>query len=86
MTQEDEIARASEVQTRHEKELMQKAHVVGVGVGLAKKDNKLTQQICLIVMVDEKVPLHELEPKDRIPPKIEGICTDVQETGIFTAQ
>lgn len=86
MAHEEEVARASAVQARHEQDLLKKAHVVGVGVGLSKKAGQLTQQVCLIVMVDKKVPLSQLAPEDRIPAELDGVCTDVQETGMFTAQ
>lgn len=86
MAHEEEVARASTVQARYEQDLLKKAHVVGVGVGLAKKAGQLTQQVCLIVMVDKKVPLSQLAPEDRIPAELDGVCTDVQETGMFTAQ
>lgn len=77
--------RVASVKARHEAELLRKAHVVGVAVGRAQRNAVSTDQICLIVMVDRKVPLSELQPKDLIPRQLEGVCVDVQEVGTLRA-
>jgi hypothetical protein len=81
---EDRMKHISSVQEKYTDELMQKAHVVGVGVGLAQEDGQYTNEISIVVMVDKKVPIHELEPEDRIPQELDGVRVDVQETGEFT--
>ena len=86
MSQEMQMARAQAVQEKYTDDLMSKDHVVGVGVGLAKKDGFYTQDIALVVMVDEKVPADQLPPEDYIPPELDGVRVDVQEMGVFTAQ
>jgi hypothetical protein len=85
MSQDEQTARASAIQAEYVDELMQKANVVGVAVGLAKKRGQVTNQIALVVMVSEKVPLDELAPEDRIPPMLDSVPVDVQEVGVFTA-
>jgi hypothetical protein len=37
-------------------------------------------------MVEQKVPLDQLAPEDRIPSELDGVPVDVQETGTFEAQ
>ena len=86
MAQEEKIARATAVQAKYIDELMRKRHVVGVAVGMAKQGGQYTQDVALVVMVDEKVPPHLLDPDDRIPEELDGVRVDVQETGTFTAQ
>jgi hypothetical protein len=83
----DEQARVTDVQTRYVDMLMQKPHVIGVAVGMRKRSGFLMQppQLCLVVMVDQKVDSESLPPEDRIPTEIEGIPVDVQEMGTFTA-
>ena len=71
----------TEVQVKYVDELMQKAHVVGVGIGLAKVNDEYTDELALVVLVDEKVPLEELDEEDQIPGELDGVRVDVQETG-----
>jgi hypothetical protein len=85
MNQPDQQAKITEVQARYADALMQKAHVVGVAIGLRKKDDVYTDEFCLVVMVDQKVPLDELAPEDQIPAEIEGVPVDVQAMGSFSA-
>ncbi len=73
--------RIAEVQVKYVDELMEKAHVVGVGIGLAKVDDEYTDEMALVVLVDEKVPLEELDEEDQIPSELDGVRVDVQETG-----
>ncbi|MGB7342310.1 MAG: hypothetical protein WBC91_25655 [Phototrophicaceae bacterium] len=77
--------RISAIQAKFAQDLMEKLHVVGVAIGLAMKDNEYTDELALVVMVDEKVPLEDLEEEDQIPSEIEGIRVDVQETGPIQA-
>lgn len=79
------MAELTQVQERHVDQLMRKPHVVGVGVGLRCRRGEFTEDMCLVVMVDEKVPNEALAPDDRIPPEIDGVPVDVQETGTFAA-
>lgn len=85
MNQSHQQAKITDVQARYADTLMQKAHVVGVAIGLRKKADVYTDEFCLVVMVDQKVPLDALTPQDRIPAEIEGVPVDVQEMGNFAA-
>jgi hypothetical protein len=74
------------VRERYEDELMGKANVQGVGIGLRMREGKPTGDLSLIVIVTHKVTETELEPEDLIPREIEGISVDVQEVGELEAQ
>lgn len=74
------------VKRAYEDELMSKANVVGVGIGLKQKDGAPTGEVALVVMVTHKVPLSQLDPKDVIPAELEGVPVDVQEVGEIRAQ
>jgi hypothetical protein len=74
------------VKRDHENELMRKANVVGVGVGVRQRHNALTQELAIVVFVRRKVPQDQLAPEDVIPAAIEGVPVDVQEVGEFKAQ
>lgn len=82
---EEQMQRALQVQQRYEGLLMTLPHVVGVGVGYATKDGHPTDEIALIVMVDEKLPEAQLADEVRIPSHINGVRVDVQTLGGFYA-
>jgi hypothetical protein len=61
------------VKRAHENELMRKANVVGVGVGVRQQHSTLTQDLAIVVFVRRKVPQDQLAPGDVIPAVIEGM-------------
>ena len=85
MAQNEAIDQAREVKARHEAKLLALPNVVGVGVGFKEKDGQFTNQIAIIVNVSKKKPLVDLPPNALVPPEIEGIITDVQQTGEMKA-
>ena len=86
MSSQDELmARASAVQAAHAEALMQKANVVGVAIGLRQRRGEYTDEVALVVMVNQKLPKAQLAPEDIIPDMLDGVPVDVQETGVFTA-
>ncbi len=85
MVQNDIMARVTAVQAKYVDELMNKKHVVGVGVGLAKKGGAMSEEMALVVMVEKKLPDDQLDPQDQIPRSLDGVRVDVQEVGTFVA-
>jgi len=81
----DEVARIRAVKAAHEAELMRKANVVGVGIGLRQRDGKYTGELALIVSVTHKVPPEELDAEDLVPQEIDGVPVDVQAVGVLRA-
>lgn len=65
--------------------LLNKANVVGVGIGYKIKGERRTSRLSLTVLVEQKIPLAELEPADIIPASIAGYPTDVVASGTFQA-
>lgn len=84
MHENDKMARLTAVQAKYATELMAKPHVVGVGIGLMKRDGVYTDEIGLVIMVDEMPPPYQAEA-DRIPKELEGFPCDVQVTGEIKA-
>lgn len=80
------IQRASEVKKRHEDALMRLPGVVGVGVGLRRRDRFYTDEVAIVVMVTRKLPPNALPPAEVLPREIEGIPVDVVESGTLTAE
>jgi len=76
-----ELARAQAVREAHAAELMQKANVVGVGVGLRQRGGRRQEEIALVVLVRQKVPRALLAEGDVLPGAIDGVPLDVVEVG-----
>lgn len=74
------------VQDKYEAELLSRANVVGVAVGLVQRDGQFTEEIALIVLVRRKLSLEQLARADQIPRELDGVRVDVQEIGAPYAQ
>jgi hypothetical protein len=78
--------RAQAIKRIYERELMARANVVGVGVGLRQRRGAPEDKVALIVMVTRKVPRSQLAAEDIIPSELDGVPVDVQEVGTVRAQ
>jgi hypothetical protein len=79
------IQEARTIKQRHEAELMEKAGVVGCAIGYKQVGGRKTRELCIVCYVTEKKPEAKLERGDIIPQRIEGIPTDVVESGEIRA-
>ena len=84
--QQEMIQRIQAVKAAHESELLAKANVVGVGIGFRQEQQRRTDDVVLVVLVEKKVPRAQLAPEDVIPGQIDGVPVDVQESGRITPQ
>jgi len=75
------IERIQAVKAAHEDELLAKANVIGVGVGLRRRGGELLDEPALVVLVSQKVPRTQLADEDFVPNMIDGVPVDVQEVG-----
>lgn len=66
-------------------DLHARANVVATGVGHKVTRGMRTSEICIVCSVTEKVDAAELAPTDLIPPQLEGVPTDVVQTGRIRA-
>lgn len=85
MNQAQAIEHIKETKLKYEKHLMTLANVVGTGIGFKQTGGAPTGQIALVVNVEHKKPLDELDQQDIIPTEIDDVITDVQEVGRFSA-
>jgi hypothetical protein len=67
-------------------DLFRRQNVVACGLGYKISEGQTTSELSLIVSVTQKVPREQLMPQDLIPKSLEGILTDVVETGRIRAQ
>lgn len=56
-----------------------------MGFGYKYTAGERTEHECLVIFVEKKVALRELDPKDVIPGKLGGVRTDVKEVGKIVA-
>ncbi|MBN1920915.1 MAG: hypothetical protein JW892_06700 [Anaerolineae bacterium] len=73
------------IKERYEGELLAKANVVGVGIGLRSSVTR-SETLTLIVNVTRKVPPQALKSADRIPSELEGVPVAVETIGQPMAQ
>ena len=66
-------------------ELMSKAGVVATGIGYKITNGQKTGEPAVICSVETKKPSGMLREKDRIASHINGVTTDVVQTGLLTA-
>lgn len=69
----------------HETRLLRKRNVVGVGIAKKVVRGRQTNEPCVVVFVERKIPPARLRRKDLIPDRIETMKTDVIETGRIVA-
>jgi hypothetical protein len=72
------IDQALHVKTKYETELLNKAHVVGLGVGVRAQDRLHGDEPCIVVIVDKLLPPWEVAPENRIPTELDGVTIDIQ--------
>ncbi len=65
--------------------LFEHANVVATGVGYKVTAGQRTATLSIICSVREKRPVSTLAQGDRIPPSVDGIATDVIQTGVLRA-
>jgi hypothetical protein len=85
MIRDQELDRLRAIKAAHQADLMRKANVVGVGIGLRRRAGKPTDEPVIVVSVTHKVPLRQLAPDDAIPRELEGVPVDVQAVGELRA-
>jgi hypothetical protein len=74
-----------QVKAKYEKDLLDKANVVGVGIGYREEDHIRTDEVSILVLVRQKLPLTALPPEDVVPTEVNGVRTDVVEVGEIRA-
>jgi hypothetical protein len=79
------LEEARRVKAAHVDALLRKKNVVGCGVGYRHVGGVRTDELAVVVSVAEKTPREQLAPRDLVPRSLEGVRTDVWETGMFRA-
>ncbi len=82
---EELVAQIGQVKRRHVGSLLARRNVVACGIGYKVSRGVRTQELSLIVSVTHKVHPSALDPEDMVPPEVDGVRTDVIETGVLRA-
>ncbi|HEY43095.1 MAG TPA: hypothetical protein G4O11_03850 [Anaerolineae bacterium] len=82
MSNHREIAR---VVDRHKELVLSKPNVVGIGTGFREIRGIITDEICVVALVRQKIPKAGLPAEALVPTKLEGISTDVMQVGELRA-
>jgi hypothetical protein len=79
------LALVREMKRQHEADLMRKSNVVATGIGYKIAGDVQTNELAVIVSVKKKVPLAQLTQAEAVPKTLDGVKTDVIETGAIVA-
>ena len=85
MTSDGAINQAREAKTRAVRSLLGLENVVACGVGYKTSGGEVTTEPSVIVSVARKVPAAQLSSSQRVPSEVQGVQTDVLETGVIRA-
>ncbi len=83
---EEMVVKIQEIKAAVEEEFLDKANVLGVGIGYKEVGGKETTDLCLQVYVEKKLPQKELVAEALVPETVDGLPTDVVEVGVIEAQ
>jgi len=79
------MAQIKRVKGSHVYDLLSKYNVVGVGLGYKVSQGVSTGELSLVVSVARKIAPSALAAKDLVPQALDGVKTDVVETGVLRA-
>ena len=75
------LRKALEIRPKIAPIMLLRRNVVGVGVGYKTRAHALTDEPSVVISVTRKQPPDALTPDDVIPPTLDGVATDVVQTG-----
>jgi hypothetical protein len=80
-----EFEQVHQAKTVHKAALLKRPNVVGVGVGYKTAGKRETDELCVVVMVQQKLPPAGLSTQAIIPQEVAGVRTDVIQVGFVRA-
>ncbi len=78
-----QMAEIASVQKRYDASLMRFPNVVGTGIGYRQRKGQTVDELCLIVLVSQKLKRSDLPDDAVLPSELDGAPVDVVETGAF---
>jgi hypothetical protein len=80
-----EFEQVRQAKSFHKAALLHRPNVVGIGVGYKTTAKRETDELCVVVMVQQKLPPAGLPLEDLIPQEVAGVRTDVIQVGFVRA-
>lgn len=80
-----ELSEIRAAKAAHTAELMDRPNVVGVGIGRRVKGNEQTNELCLSVLVADKIAVEGLAAEALVPSTLGNVPTDVVQIGTVRA-
>jgi hypothetical protein len=80
-----EFEQARQAKSLHKAALLRRPNVVGVGVGYKTTGKRETSELCVVVLVQQKLPPAGVPLEDLIPQEVAGVRTDVLQVGFVRA-
>ena len=81
----DDLNRIRNILDSHRRQLLARANVVATGIGYKQTGGTKTRTLCIVCSVRQKVPASQLSSQDLVPAAVDGIATDVVQTGVIRA-
>ncbi len=81
----DQIVQAQLARAAHVAALLARQNVVACGVGYKISGGQITAEPSVVVSVSRKLPIAQLSERDLVPSTLDGVATDVLETGVIRA-
>lgn len=81
----EQIARAQTVRAAHVASLLARQNVIACGVGYKISAGQVTDELGVVLSVTQKLSEAQLTAQDLVPKELDGVRTDVVETGIIRA-
>jgi hypothetical protein len=75
----------TQVKETHKEAILAKPNVVGVGTGYKVSRGQRTDELCVVVLVRQKIPEAGLHPEALVPQGLDGVATDVVQVGYLRA-
>ena len=72
---------AKQAQSLPQSAILTQPNVVGVGIGYKMVGEDKTDELSIIALVREKIPIAGLLPEALVPSELDGVRTDVMEVG-----
>jgi len=81
----DELTQIRGILSTHREQLLKRLNVVATGIGYKVTGGTKTSTLCIVCSVKKKVAANQLSAQDLVPTAVEGMPTDVVETGVIRA-
>lgn len=82
---EKALSKVRQAKSANVAQIMAKPNVVGVGTGYRQRKGKLTDELCVLALVERKVPRVALKGHEMVPSEVDSVPTDVIQVGRLTA-